>query len=40
MISIIDALDSGPLLAGMDKSRVTIRTIKGSIREALAELAS
>ena len=33
-------LDSGPLLAGLDKSRVTIRTIKDPIREALAELAS
>ena len=40
MNSIVDALDSGPLLAGLDKSRVSIRTIKGFIREALAELAA
>ena len=40
MNSIIGALDSGPLLAGLDKPTVSIRTIKGSIREALAKLAS
>ena len=39
MRSIIDALESGPLLAGLDKPMVSIRTIKGLIREALAELA-
>ena len=40
MESIADALESGPLLAGLDKSRVSIRTIKGLIRDALAELAA
>ena len=39
MKSIIDDLESGPLLAGLDKPKVSIRTIKGLIREALAELA-
>ena len=39
MKSIIDDLESGPLLAGLDKEKVSIRTIKGLIREALAELA-
>ena len=39
MNSIVDALDSGPLLAGLNKPKVSIRTIKGLIREALAELA-
>ena len=39
MHSIIDALESGPLLAGLDKPQISIRTIKGLIREALAELA-
>ena len=39
MNSIIGALESGPLLAGLDKSKVSIRTIKGLVREALAELA-
>ena len=39
MNSIIGVLESGPLLAGLDKSNVSIRTIKGLIREALAELA-
>ena len=33
-------LDSGHLLAGLDKSRVNIRTIKDPIREALDELAT
>ena len=39
MKSIIDALESGPLLAGLDRPKASIRTIKGLIREALAELA-
>ena len=37
--SIIDDLESGPLLAGLDKPKVSIRVIKRLIREALAELA-
>ena len=39
MKSIVDALESGPLLADLDKPKVSICTIKGLIREALAELA-
>ena len=39
MKSIVDALESGPLLAGLDKPKVSIRTIKRWIREVLAELA-
>ena len=39
MKSIIDDLESGPLLAGLDKPKVSIRAIKCLIREALAELA-
>ena len=39
MKSIIDALESGPLLAGLDKPKVSICTIKVLIKEALAELA-
>lgn len=39
MKSIIDDLESGPLLAGLDKPKVSIRAIKRLIREALAELA-
>ena len=39
MKSIVDALESGPLLVGLDKPNVSIRTIKRWIREALAELA-
>ena len=39
MRSIIDALESCPLLAGFDQPKISIRTIKGLIREALAELA-
>jgi hypothetical protein len=37
---IVDALESGPLLTGLDIPRVRIRTIKGLIRDALAELAA
>ena len=37
MKSIIDVLETGPLLAGLDKPKVSSRTIKGLIREALAE---
>ena len=37
MKSIIDDLESGPLLAGLDKPKVSIRAIKRLIREALAE---
>ena len=40
MKSIIDALESGPLLAGLDKPKVSICTIKVLIKEALAELES
>ena len=39
MNSIIDDLESGPLLVGLDKPKVSIRAIKGLIREALTELA-
>lgn len=39
MKSIIDDLESGPLLAGLDKPKLSIRAIKRLIREALAELA-
>ena len=39
MKSIIHALENGPLLAGLDKPKVSARTIKRLIREALAELA-
>ena len=39
MKSIIDGLEHGPLLSGLDKPKVNISTIKSSIREALAELA-
>ena len=39
MKSIVDALESGSLLAGLDKPKVSICTIKCLIREALAELA-
>ena len=39
MNSIIDDLENGPLLAGLDKPKVSIRAIKRLIREALAELA-
>ena len=39
MKSIIDGLESGPLLAGLDKPKVNISTMKVLIREALAELA-
>ena len=39
MKSIIDDLESGPFLAGLDKPKVSIRAIKRLIREALAELA-
>ena len=39
MKSIINVLESGPLLAGLDKPKVSISTIKVLIREALAELA-
>jgi len=39
MKSIVDDLESGPLLAGLDKPKVSIRAIKRLIREALAELA-
>ena len=39
MKSIINDLESGPLLAGLDKPKVSIRAIKRLIREALAELA-
>ena len=38
MNSIISALESGPLLAGLDKPKVSIRIIKNLIREAFAEL--
>ena len=37
--SIIDGIESGSLLAGLDKPKVSIRTIKRLIREALTELA-
>ena len=39
MKSIINVLESGPLLAGLDKPKVSISTIKVLIQEALAELA-
>ena len=39
MKSIVDALENGPLLAGLDKPKVSIHSIEGLIREALAELA-
>ena len=39
MKSIVDSLETGPLLGGLDKPKFCIRTIKGLIREALAELA-
>ena len=39
MKSIIDALESGPLLAGLDKPKVSFCAIKVLIKEALAELA-
>ena len=39
MNSIIDPLESGPLLAGLDQPKVSVRTIKALIREALTELA-
>ena len=39
MKSIIDALEIGPLLAGLDKPKVSFCTIKVLIKEALAELA-
>lgn len=39
MKSIIDDLESGPLLTGLDKPKISICTIKGLIREALDELA-
>ena len=39
MKSIADDLESGPLLAGLGKPKVSIRAIKRLIREALAELA-
>jgi len=37
--SIIDGLESGSLLAGVDKPKVSICTVKHLIREALSELA-
>ena len=39
MYSLIDAFESGPLLAGLDKPKVSICAIKVLIKEALAELA-
>ena len=39
MNSIVDSLETGPLLGGLDKPKFSIRTIKGLIREALDELA-
>ena len=39
MKSIIDALESGPLQAGLDKPKVSFCGIKVLIKEALAELA-
>lgn len=39
MKSIIVGLESGPLLTGLDKPKVSIYTIKVLIKEALAELA-
>ena len=39
MKSIIDSLERGSLLAGLDQPKVSIRTVKRLIREALAELA-
>ena len=35
---IIDGLESGPLLAWLDKPKVNINTMKVLIREALVEL--
>ena len=40
MKSIVFARESAPLLAGLYKPKVNISTMKGSIREALAELAA
>ena len=39
MKSIVNSLESGPLLAGLDRPKVSVVTVKGLIREALAELA-
>lgn len=39
MNSIIDPIEAGPLLAGVDQPKVSVRTIKALIREALTELA-
>ena len=39
MKSIIDLIEDGPLLAGVDQPKVSVRTIKALIREALTELA-
>lgn len=39
MESIIDGLESGSLLSGLDKPKVSVRTVKRLILEALTELA-
>ena len=39
MSIIFSGITNGPLLAGLDRPKVSIVTIKGLIREALAELA-
>ena len=39
MVSIVNTLESGPLLAGLDKPKVSVPIIKVLIRESLDELA-
>ena len=39
MSILFSGITNGPLLAGLDRPKVSIVTIKGLIREALAELA-
>ena len=39
MSSLFSGITNEPLLAGLDRPKVSIITIKGLIREALAELA-
>ena len=39
MSSLFSGITNDPLLAGLDRPKVSIVTIKGLIREALAELA-
>ena len=39
MSSLFSGITNEPLLAGLDRPKVSIVTIKGLIREALAELA-